>query len=201
MNNYKKYFSKWNLTRFISLVLILNFVLILTVNDLSKKEIISFLIRTTAKTSVLLFMLAFSASSLYYFWKNKHTKWLLQNRRYIGVSFAVAHYLHLVALLLMTFHISFNVFEDRGMFATIGGSIAYLFILIMAITSFDSYRKIVSSKNWNRIHIIGSYYIWIVFAQSYVPRMINIGGIYIPISILLIFVFLLRIWKLIKTRN
>lgn len=188
------FISGWNLTKVISVVLILNFILILSLNDYNQKETISILIRTTAKFSVALFLLAFSASSFYHFSKNNFSKWMLKNRRYIGVSFAISHYLHLLSLFLMTFHISFNVFEDRGLFTTIGGAIGYLFITIMTITSFDKYRKIVSPKNWKRIHTIGSYYLWIIFAKSYIPR-ITEGSFYTLFAVLLITTLLMRIWK------
>ena len=168
--------------------------------DSNNKETISILIRSTARFSFVLFMLAFSASSLYYFFKNSFTKWLLSNRRYIGVSFAISHYLHLFALFLMTFYISFNVFEDRGLFATIGGFIGYSFITIMTITSFDKTRNLLSKKNWKLVHTIGSYFLWIIFAKSYLLEMTN-NTLATFFSIILIVVFALRIAKLIKSKK
>ncbi len=194
------YFSGWNLAKILSLLLIGNVILTLFVLDIKNKETISVLIRSTAQFSFLLFMLTFSTSSLYYFWKNRFTKWLLINRRYIGVPFAVSHYLHLLAILLMTFYNSFNVFEDRGLFATIGGGIGYAFITIMTITSFDSTRNLLSPKNWKRIHTVGSYFIWIIFAKSYLPEITNNPKAAI-FSLILIAVILLRILKSIKTKK
>jgi len=45
-------------------------------------------IRFTARTSMALFLLAFTASALYRFWPGRVTRWIRQNRRYLGVSFA-----------------------------------------------------------------------------------------------------------------
>ncbi len=200
-NSYKnKYLSGWNLTKILSFLLIVNVIITFYLLDIKNKETISVLIRSTAQFSFILFMLAFSASSLYYFWKNKFTKRLLANRRYIGVSFAVSHYIHLFALLMMTFYSSFNVFVDRGLFATIGGGTAYVFITIMTITSFDSTRNLLSTKNWKRVHTIGSYFIWIIFAKSYLPEIANTPKTAI-FSIILIGVILLRILKSIKTKK
>ncbi len=194
------YFSGWSLTKILSFLLVANVIITISILDIKNKETVSVLIRSTAQFSFILFMLAFSASSLYYFWKNRFTKWLLVNRRYIGVSFAVSHYLHLSALLMMTFYISFNVFEDRGLFATIGGATAYAFITIMTITSFDSTRNLLNPKNWKRVHTIGSYFIWVIFTKSYLPEIATTPKTAV-FSVILIIVILLRILKSVKTKK
>lgn len=163
----KSFFYGWSLTKFLSLLLFLNVVITLYVFDINEKETVRFLIRSTAKCSFILFMLAFVASSLHHYLNNPFTKWLLTNRRYIGVSFAISHYLHLAVLLLMTLHINFNVFEDRGIFKTAIGATAYAFITLMTITSFDKTRNLFGATNWKRIHTIGGYLLWIIFAKSY----------------------------------
>jgi len=56
-------------------------------------------IRATARTSVALFLAAFLASTLRRRWPGPATSWLLQNRRYVGLGFAVSHLLHLLAIL------------------------------------------------------------------------------------------------------
>ena len=167
------FFTGWRLTKIITVLLVANFAITLSVFDINEKETVRFLIRSTAKCSFILFMLAFVASSLHNYFKNSFTKWLLANRRYIGVSFAVSHYLHLVTLILMTLHIDFNVFEDRGVFRTAVGATAYAFITLMTITSFDKTRNLFGAKNWKRIHTIGGYLLWIIFAKSYLLEMTN----------------------------
>jgi hypothetical protein len=49
-------------------------------------------IRITARTSAVLFLLAFTASSLYQLWPTPTTKWIRRNRRYLGVGFAGSHH-------------------------------------------------------------------------------------------------------------
>src|SRR5512145_1141463 len=41
-------------------------------------------IRVTARTSVTLFLMAFTAAALWQFWPNAWTRWQRQNRRYLG---------------------------------------------------------------------------------------------------------------------
>src|SRR5258707_794105 len=55
-------------------------------------------IRATARSSLLLFCLAFSASALHQLWPNGWTRWQRRNRRYIGVAFGASHGVHAVAI-------------------------------------------------------------------------------------------------------
>jgi len=100
----------------------------------------------------------------------------------------------------MTFYISFNVFEDRGLFPTIAGGIAYVFITVMVITSFDKTRNLLSPKNWKRIHTIGGYLLWIIFAKSYLPNLLG-NPIAALFSVILITVLVLRMLKLMKSKR
>ena len=188
--------SGWSLTGLISIVLIGNVLVTLAILDITEKETVSVLIRSSAKFSFILFMSAFTASSLHHYVKSRFTKWLLVNRRYIGVSFAISHYIHLFMLILMTIHINFNVFEDRGLFRTAVGATAYAFITLMTLTSFDKTRDLFGSSNWKRIHTIGGYLLWVIFAKSYVLEMTN--PLRIAFASIAVLVFLLRISIILK---
>lgn len=191
-------FSGWSLTGLLSILLVSNVVATTFLLDINEKETVSVLIRSTAKLSFILFMFAFVASSLHYYSKNTFTNWLVANRRYIGVAFAISHYIHLAMLILMTIHINFNVFEDRGLFKTAFGATAYAFITLMTITSFDQTRNLFGANNWKRIHTIGSYLLWVIFAKSYILEMTN--PIRILFAIVAVVVLLLRISVLFKRK-
>src|SRR5450432_4587611 len=55
-------------------------------------------IRFTARTSLLLFCLAFSAAALARLYPSAWTRWQRRNRRYLGVTFAASHAIHAVAI-------------------------------------------------------------------------------------------------------
>ena len=55
-------------------------------------------IRLTARTSFLLFLAAFTASSFATLLPGPFTRFLLRERRIIGLSFAFSHLLHAVAI-------------------------------------------------------------------------------------------------------
>ena len=123
-------------------------------------------IRASARTSVVLFGLAFVASSLYRLAPGTFTRWLLANRRYFGVSFACSHAIHLAAIVTLA-----RVFGAELPALIIGvGGLAYVFIAAMTATSFDRTTRWLGARNWHRLHGFGARYIWFVFFVSYLPK-------------------------------
>ena len=55
-------------------------------------------IRQTARSSLLLFLLAFTASAAARRWPGGVTAWQLRNRRHLGLGFAVSHTIHALAI-------------------------------------------------------------------------------------------------------
>jgi hypothetical protein len=144
------------------------------------------LVRDTARISVVLFTLAFAASSLHTLLRQDWTNWLLKNRRYIGVSFAVSHTAHLLTLAVLFVWFPHPFVEESLMrVAVIGGVLAYVFIALMTLTSFDRTAAMIGPRAWRLLHTIGSYYIWVIFAQSYIPRAIR-DPWYVPLAILVL---------------
>lgn len=138
-------------------------------------------IRVSAQTSLLLFTSAFIASSLAALWPLPLTRWMLRNRRYLGVSFAASHLLHLVAILTLA-----ALLGDHARFApatVIGGGLAYVFIAAMTATSFDRTAEWLGRRAWTRLHTAGAYYIWAIFALQYVGLTLQ-SARYLPLAIL-----------------
>jgi sulfoxide reductase heme-binding subunit YedZ len=127
-------------------------------------------IRATARTSLLLFVLAFTASALARLLPGEFTRWQLRNRRYFGGSFAISHLIHLAAILSL-------VELDRALFWTLTNvptivlaGAAYLFIAAMAATSFDRSAAWLGPRKWRLLHLFGGWYIWISFAIAFGKR-------------------------------
>jgi hypothetical protein len=134
-------------------------------------------IRLSAKTSLALFTAAFVASSVRALWPNELTRWLLANRRYVGVSFAASHAIHLfVILALMRVAPGFEIQTPT----LIGGGLAYVFLAAMAATSFDRSAAWLGARRWHLLHKTGMYYCWFIFFISYVPRMLAESPLYFP---------------------
>lgn len=141
------------------------------------------MIRTSARTSIVLFLAAFVASSARALWRNDTTKWLLANRRYVGVSFAASHAVHLAAIVTLA---SIDPTFEREPAALIGGGLAYVFLAAMTATSFDRTAAMLGPRRWKQLHKSGMYYNWVIFFISYLPRAIVESLWYAPFAAALI---------------
>jgi len=154
-------------------------------------------IRWSAKFSLVCFCLAFGASSLSKLLKNNFSNWLVKHRRYLGISFALIHLVHLAFLLLL--HRDFDpLFSIRSTLSLALGGLAYLFLVLMLLTSFEKFATLLSKQNWNRLHTIGGYWILVVFSFSILAR-VFLGQVdYIPLGILVVSTWLLRFitWRM-----
>jgi hypothetical protein len=148
-------------------------------------------IRATARTSVVFFTAAFAASALRRRWPNAATAWLLRNRRQLGVSYASSHFVHLLLILTLAGWTVHGFVTVRPMITIVGGGIAYVFLALMTITSFDTTAAWLGPRRWRQLHVTGAYYNWFIFAQSFF-RMVSKSAIYWPFAALVAGSMLLR---------
>lgn len=131
---------------------------------------IRMLVRATARTSLLFFLPAFAAAALWALWPAAPTRWLRANRRYLGLSFAVSHGIHALALIALL-NLDPVLFMQLTNPVTIGtGLLAYAFIIAMSATSFDRAARWIGPRAWRWLHTAGLYYIWISFVVAYGKR-------------------------------
>jgi sulfoxide reductase heme-binding subunit YedZ len=176
-------FSGWPLVGWFSLLLGVLFAA--TLIGLGAGEAgIRAVVRRSAQTSLLFFCSAFTASSLAQLFPSAATRWMLRNRRYLGVSFAASHTYHLLALIALA-RVSAPFVEDLNAATIAGGGMAYVFIAAMVATSFDRTTEWLGTRRWKRLHKAGVYYVWFIFAQSYVPRAV-VSPTYVPAAALLL---------------
>lgn len=123
--------------------------------------------RYTARFAFLIFVAVFAAGALAQLFPSNTTRWLKRNRRYLGLSFALAHFIHLAALTSLFIAIG----EAPDLLTIIGGGGAYMFIALMALTSNDWSVKKLGPKAWRRLHLTGIAYVWLIFMNSYVGRL------------------------------
>ena len=122
--------------------------------------------RYTARFAFPIFLLVFATGALAQLFPSEGTRWLRRNRRYVGLSFALAHFIHLGAIISLFVTIG----EMPETVAIVGGGMAYIFIAAMALTSNDWAIRKLGPKNWRRLHLAGSYYVWLIFMNSYLGR-------------------------------
>ncbi len=153
-------------------------------------------IRWSARFSIICFCLAFSASSLKLLAPNWLTNWIARNRKYLGVSFALIHILHL--LFLVVLHQNFyQIFVPASIVELALGGLAYVFLILMLLTSFDQVAKLISKRNWDRLHMLGGYWILIVFSNSILGRVAAGKLEYLPLALGVLAVWGIRFfsWK------
>jgi sulfoxide reductase heme-binding subunit YedZ len=127
-------------------------------------------IRATARTSFVLFCLAYSAAALARFWPSRATAWVRRNRRYLGVSFAASHGIHALAILSLALVTPAEFLQEIRLSMLIPGGIGYLFIIAMTATSFDRTAAAIGPLAWRLLHGIGGFYIWVGFLNGFGSR-------------------------------
>jgi sulfoxide reductase heme-binding subunit YedZ len=165
----QNWFEGWRLFAVLTLVLVVLSVWIAGMRQF-EVEGIRMVIRFTARTSLLLFCLAFSAAALAKLRPNAWTRWARRNRRYLGVTFAASHGIHLVAIAC------FAVMDPTGyMGATnaasyIFGGVGYACIIAMTATSFDRTAAAIGPRAFRILHLTFGYYLWFQFMVSFGKR-------------------------------
>lgn len=125
--------------------------------------------RYTARLAFLIFITVFASAALAQLAPSPLTRWLKRNRRYMGLSFALAHFIHLGALTAYLTAIG----EAPDTVTIVGGGGAYVFIALMALTSNDWSVRKLGPKSWRRLHLVGISYVWLIFMNSYVGRVVS----------------------------
>lgn len=151
------------------------------------------LIRLTAASSMILFSLTFTASSLLHLLDDGRWRAVMQARRRLGLSFALSHTVHLLAIIALVEVAFGGDYSQLG--DIVGGSVIYLFIFAMTVTSNDASVKRLGAKNWRRLHKTGSYLIWIGLFSSYFGNAMETGALHYWLYFALgVSLLLLRVW-------
>jgi len=149
-------------------------------------------IRATARTSLVLFVLAFTASSLVELMPSKATRWQRRNRRYLGVSFAVSHFIHLGVILALAALDRELFWKLTNLTTIVLAGTAYLFIAAMTATSFDRTAAWLGPRKWRLLHLVGAWYIWISFAVA-VGKRVPLDAFYWPMAVLVVAAAVVRL--------
>jgi len=153
------------------------------------------IIRLTARTSLLFFTAAFSASALYTLWPNRGTEWLRSNRRYFGVSFALSHTAHFAAVYAVAQLNPERFFEQEGRTLFGRESIPVWILLAMLATSFDRPAALIGRHAWKALHLVGTHLFWLALLGSF-GRLAVAQPAYAPLALALIASMLLRLWAM-----
>jgi DMSO/TMAO reductase YedYZ heme-binding membrane subunit len=152
----------WAVTLRIAVLLTVASVALFATAGVSEESVRTW-IRATARASVALFLMTFVARPLVQLSRSGVARWLLANRRYLGVAAAYAQLLHGLAIAWL-----FARFEsyEPDVVGLIGGGLGFALYFAMALTSSDAAQAALGKRGWKALHKTGAWWIWFVFAQT-----------------------------------
>jgi hypothetical protein len=154
-------FNGWRLFLLLLVLLSLPLAIAATRADFGQASTVSGFIALSVQVSVPWLYLAFAASALARLFPGDATRWLLRNRRYVGLAYAAGMGWQLVFILwLVTAHIDYYHEVADNPYDLAEELPGYVFLLAMVLTSFRSGRAFLGSRRWHQLHTVGIYYLW-----------------------------------------
>ena len=156
-----KAINKWNLFWLISIPMCTIMVIAMMGVDMSTGSGVSEMIGFAVRWAVPFIYLVVAISSIQLLFPGPLSMWLLRNRKYIGLCFAVAMAWQGLFIFIMSYFFHDYYYADVYLFRDeIEGSIGYIFLPAMVVTSFNFGRQYLNSKQWKLLHKSGIYFLW-----------------------------------------
>ncbi|MDJ0879172.1 MAG: hypothetical protein QNI86_11205 [Halieaceae bacterium] len=155
--------NEWKLFWLIAAPMALYMVTAMLVRDLATPEGVSSMIQTSVRWSMPWLYLAFIASSLVALAPGEPSRWLLRNRKIMGLLFAAGMAWQISFIIwLVGWHTEYYVDEVYVLRDVIEGLVGYSFLLAMTVTSFKRGRQMFTpkAKQWKLLHKTGIYFLW-----------------------------------------
>ena len=149
----------WTLVSALSIATVTRCVFI----DFSSAKGVEPVIVFCVRCALPLFIGAFTASSIRVLWPNPCARWLLRNRRFVGLAFAVG----------MAWHLTFVAYSFARFGNNLNRTVLTLdvagaaFLVLLTATSFRSVSRLISAVQWRRLHKAGVYAIWLLATYIY----------------------------------
>ncbi len=156
-----KAINAWNLFWLIVGPIAITMVIAMSGEDLSGTRGVRSMIQLSVRCAVPLLFISFAASSIQALFPGDFSRWLLRNRKYIGLSFAAAMaWQGFFILWLVTVHTGYYINEVYVLRDAIEGVTGYTFLTAMVVTTFSWGRKQLSPRQWRLLHLSGIYFLW-----------------------------------------
>ena len=155
-----KAINEWRLFWLISIPMSITIVIAMMGHDMSTAHGVSEMISFAVRWAVPFIFLVVAISSLQILFPGPFPMWLLRNRKYIGMCFAVAMAWQGSFILIMSNFFREYYFTDYVLRDELEGSIGYIFLSAMVVTSFRFGRKYLNQKQWKLLHKSSLYFLW-----------------------------------------
>ena len=129
--------------------------------DMSEAAAVSHLISFSVRFAVPIIFLVVATSSLQILFPGPVPMWLLLNRKYIGLCFAVAMAWQGLFIFIMSNFFREHYFEEIFYLRDeLEGSTGYIFLTAMVVTSFKFGRQYLNAKQWKLLHKTALYFLF-----------------------------------------
>ena len=156
-----KFINRWNLFWLITVPVSLAVVIAMARLALTTAENISSMIQFCVRCAVPLLYMAFAASALHAVFPSLFSRWLLRNRKIIGLCFAAAMAWQLLFIIwLVSIHTGYYLEDVYVLSDVIEGVVGYAFLIAMVLTSFKTLRSSMNPRHWKLLHKGGIYWLW-----------------------------------------
>lgn len=156
-----KAINGWLLFLLVSVPISVVIIIEMMSTDLSAGPGVSHMIGFSVRFAVPLIFLVVAASSVQILFPGPFPMWWLRNRKYIGLCFAAAMAWQGLFILIMSMCFREYYYADIYLLRDeLEGSVGYLFLPVMVLTSFNVAHKHLSQKQWKLIHKTGIYFLW-----------------------------------------
>ena len=156
-----KSINGWKLFWLISIPMSVVMVIAMLGVDMSTGAGVSKMIGFSVRWAVPFIYLVVAASSVQILFPGPFPMWWLRNRKYIGLCFAVAMAWQGAFIFMMSMFFRDYYYEDIYLLRDeLEGSVGYIFLTAMVVTSFRFGRKYLTQKQWKLLHKSGVYFLW-----------------------------------------
>ncbi len=156
-----KAINKWRLYWLVAIPMSIAMIIAMMGADLTTGPGVSAMIQFSVRFAVPFIFLVVAISSLQILFPGPIPAWLLRNRPYIGMCFATAMAWQGMFIFIMSNIYREYYFNDVYLLRDeLEGTVGYIFLAIMVVTSFDFGRKHLNLKQWKLIHKSAIYFLW-----------------------------------------
>ena len=157
----QKAINQWKLFWVVSVPMSIMMVIEMMGVDMSDAAAVSHMISFSVRWAVPFIYLVAATSALQALFPGPLPMWLLRNRKYIGMCFAVAMaWQGLFIFMMSNFFRDYYFAEIFYLRDELEGSTGYIFLAAMVVTSFKFGRKHLNAKQWKLLHKSGLYFLW-----------------------------------------
>lgn len=129
--------------------------------DMSNGPGVSHMIGYSVRFAVPFIFLVVAASAVNKLFPGPFPMWWLRNRKYLGLCFAVAMAWQGLFIFMMSNFFRDYYYEDIYLLRDeLEGSVGYIFLPAMVLTSFHFGRKRLTQQQWRLLHLSGMYFLW-----------------------------------------